>query len=152
MKCLLVYGTLSGSTMTASELAASTLQSLGHEVDVVSVESASSETLNAYGALIVASPSWEDQGKDGQPLPEIRMFLEKLTAEHLKDKKIALMGLGDTSYPHYCGAIDVMEEMLKNVSVAPVVPSLRIDRYYSLRENDDNVKNWASNLANALSS
>jgi len=138
--------------MTASELAASTLRTSGHEVEVVSVESASPDALSAYDALIIASPSWEDQGKDGQPLPEIRMFLERVTAEHLKDKKVALMGLGDTSYPHYCGAIDVMEDMLKKLSIAPIVPSLRIDKYYSLRENEDNVKNWASELGKALSS
>lgn len=152
MKCLLIYGTLSGSTMTASELAANTIRAAGHEVDVVSVESASLDTLKDYGALIIASPSWEDQGKDGQPLPEIRMFLEQVTAEHLKDRKVALIGLGDTSYPHYCGAIDVMEEMLKKAAATPVVPSLRVDRYYSLRENEDNVKNWSMTLAKALTS
>lgn len=152
MKCLLVYGTLSGSTMTAAELSAATLRSSGHEVDVIPVEEASREKITPYGALIVASPSWEDQGKDGQPLPEIRKFLETVTAADLQNKKTALIGLGDTAYPHYCGAIDVMEEMLKKISVAPVVTSLRIDRYYSLRENEDNVKNWSMSLAKALTS
>lgn len=151
MKCLLIYGTLSGSTMTASELAASSLRTAGHEVDIMPVEEATPDKLTLYGALIIASPSWEDQGKDGQPLPEIRLFLEKVTAENLKDKKVALMGLGDTSYPHYCGAIDVMEEMLKKISVTPVVSSLRVDKFYSLRENEDNVKNWATGLGKILS-
>lgn len=136
--------------MTAAELAAAELRTVGHDVDVVGVEEASREKLSLYGALIVASPSWEDQGKDGQPLPEVRKFLKTLTAEDLKDKKIALIGLGDTSYPHYCGAIDVMEEMLKKISVTPVVTSLRVDRYYSLRENKDNVKSWASGLGKSL--
>lgn len=152
MKCLLVYGTLSGSTMTAAELAAAELRTSGHEVDVVGVEEASHDKLSLYGALIVASPSWEDQGKDGQPLPEIRKFLETVTTEDLKNKKIALMGLGDTSYPHYCGAIDVMEEMLKKISITPAVTSLRVDRYYSLRENEDYVKIWAAGLGKALAS
>ncbi|MBI5018674.1 flavodoxin domain-containing protein [Candidatus Gottesmanbacteria bacterium] len=152
MKCLLVYGTLSGSTMTAAELAAAELRTAGHEVDVIGVEEASREKLASYGALIVASPSWEDQGKDGQPLPEVRKFLETVTSEDLKDKKVALMGLGDTSYPHYCGAIDIMEEMLKKISVTPIVTSLRVDRYYSLRENEDNVKTWAAGLGKSLAS
>ncbi len=150
MKCLLVYGTLSGSTMSASEVAAATLRTANHIVDMFSADEVTREMVAGYDALIVSSPSWEDQGKDGQPLPEVRAFVESLTAEDLSGKKVALIGLGDTSYPHYCGAIDVMEEILKKVSVTPVVPSLKIDRYYSLAANEQAVKDWAAKLATAL--
>lgn len=150
MKCLLVYGTLSGSTMSASEIAAATLRAQSHTVDIFSADEVTHEKVAGYDALIVSSPSWEDQGKDGQPLPEVRAFVESLTADELAGKKVALIGLGDTSYPHYCGAIDVMEEMFTKRNVTPVVPSLKIDRYYSLAENEQKVKDWATKLATAL--
>jgi flavodoxin I len=152
MKIALIYGTLSGSTMTASETAAAELRSAGNDVNVVSVESANKDALSGMDAVVIASPSWEDQGKDGQPLPEVRMFLEGLTAQDFSGKKVALLGLGDTAYPHFCGAIDVMEGMLKERSVTPVTTSLRIDRYYSLPDNEQKVKDWAQSLGKILSS
>ncbi len=150
MKCLFVYGTLSGSTMSASEIAAATLRTHNHTVNLFSADAVTHDKVAGYDVLIVSSPSWEDQGKDGQPLPEVRAFVESLTATDLTGKHVALMGLGDTSYPHYCGAIDVMEEILKKVHVTPVVTSLKIDRFYSLAENEQIVKNWATILAAAI--
>ncbi len=152
MKILLIYGSLSGSTMTAAELVAGALKTAGHEVNVISSESATKELLLGSEALILGSPSWEDQGKDGQPLPEITAFLGSLTAADVANKKVALFGLGDISYPHFCGAVDVMAEKLKELGVTPVVASLKIDRYYSLPDNEQKVKDWAENLAKTLQS
>lgn len=150
MKILQVYGTLSGSTMTAAELIGNTLRAAGHDVDVLSVESVAKDSVKNYDALIVGSPSWEDQGKDGQPLPEITAFLGSLTTQDLLNKKVALFGLGDISYPHFCGAIDVIESKLKELGVAPLIESLKIDRYYSLPENEQKVKTWAEKLSQTL--
>lgn len=150
MKCLLIYGTLSGSTMTAAELIGRTLTAAGHEVDVLPVENAAKESLPSYGAFIVGSPSWEDQGKDGQPLPEITAFLAALSPADLAGKKVLVFGLGDISYPHFCGAVDVMEKRLKELSVTPSSEALRIDRYYSLAENEQKVKSWAQKLSQTL--
>ena len=150
MKCLIVYGTLSGSTMTAAELIASVLRGAGHEVDALTVDSATKDLVASHDVLIVGSPSWEDEGKDGQPLPEIRKFLESLTADDLKNKKVAVIGLGDISYPHFCGAVDVIEEKLKNLNVNLAIQSLKVDRYYSLPDNEQKVKDWATNLSKVL--
>lgn len=152
MKCLLIYGTLSGSTMTAAELIGSTIRATGHEVDVLPIENVTKDLLAAHDALIIGSPSWEDQGKDGQPLPEITAFLSSLTAQDLAGKKTAFFGLGDVAYPHFCGAVDVMESKLKEFGVTPVTASLRVDRYYSLPDNEQKVKTWAENLGKLLSS
>lgn len=151
MKCLLIYGTLSGSTMTAAEVIGSTIRASGHDVDVLPIENVTKELLASHGVLIIGSPSWEDQGKDGQPLPEITAFLSSLAATDLSGKKVALFGLGDVAYPHFCGAVDVMESKLKEFGVAPITASLRIDRYYSLPDNEQKVKTWAENLAKTLS-
>ncbi|MCL4200446.1 flavodoxin domain-containing protein [Patescibacteria group bacterium] len=150
MKTLILYGTLSGSTMTAAELVGSTLREAGHDTNVVSIESATNDLVTAHDALIIASPSWEDEGKDGQPLPEIRKFLESLTTADLTGKKVAVVGLGDIAYPHFCGAVDVLEAKLKELGVTPATASLRVDRYYSLPDNEQKVKNWSANFAKAV--
>lgn len=150
MKCLLLYGTLSGSTMTATELVAASLRESGHEALTLSVDQANSKMLASYNAVVIASPSWEDRGVDGQPLPEVRQFIESLTSSDLDGKKIALLGLGDTAYPQFCGAIDIMEKMLKNIRIIPSIESLRIDRYYSVPDNEHKVAAWAEKFASSL--
>ena len=126
MKILLIYGTLSGSTMTAAELIALTLRESGLTVDVITADSVTKEHVLTHEVCIVGSPSWEDQGKDGQPLPEITAFLGSLTAGDLANKKVALFGLGDIAYPQFCGAVDVMTEKLKNFGITPVIEPLLI--------------------------
>lgn len=147
MKCLLVYGTLSGSTMTATELVGASLRESGNDVMSLSVEQATKDLVASHDVLVIASPSWEDRGLDGQPLPEVRQFVESLSTVDLAGKKIALLGLGDTSYPHFCGAIDVLEELLKKIQITPSIESLRIDKYYSMPDNEHKVKAWADKFA-----
>lgn len=137
--------------MTAAELVGATLRGAGHEADVVSIEGATKDMVAGHDAIVIASPSWEDEGKDGQPLPEIRIFLEGLTAADLAGKKVAVVGLGDIAYPHFCGAVDVLEARLKELGVTLLTPSLRVDRYYSLPDNEQKVKDWSTSLATALS-
>lgn len=150
MKCLLLYGTLSGSTMTAAELVAASLRESGHDVTTLSVDQANPDMVAPHGAVVIASPSWEDRGLDGQPLPEVRQFIESLKSSDLAGKKIALLGLGDTSYPHFCGAIDVMEGLLKKIQISPSIESLRIDKYYSAPDNEYKVTVWAQKFASSL--
>jgi flavodoxin I len=152
MKCIVVYGTLSGSTMTAANLVSDTLKAAGQDVTFVTADPSVKDQVKSADAVVFASPSWEDQGKDGQPLPEVRQLIESLTKEDLANKKIAVCGLGDISYPHFCGAVDVIEGLLKDRGVTPAVPSLRIDRYYSSGDNEQKVKHWSSSLAKTIAS
>ena len=133
--------------MTVADLITGILKTAGHEVLEVTADAASKDTLTTCDALLLGSPSWEDEGKDGQPLPEVRHFVETLTSSDLANKKIAIFGLGDTSYPHFCGAVDVLEALLKEKSASVALPSLRIDRHYSSPDNEAKVKEWANQCA-----
>lgn len=150
MKVLVVYATLSGSTMAAADLITATIKSAGHEVTTLTADSISADTVSPYEALIIGSPSWEDEGKDGQPLPEVRKFVESLSSASLTGKKIAVFGLGDTSYPHFCGAVDIIEEKLHAIGITPAIPSLKIDRYYSSPDNEPKVREWANTFSGVL--
>lgn len=150
MKCTIFYGTLSGSTMTAAGIVSEVLTAAGHQVDTIMVDGASKDQIKDCGVVILGSPSWEDEGKDGQPLPDMTKFLKSLSTEDLQGKKVAIFGLGDTSYQHFCGAVDVMQQLLSTLQVTPVVESLRIDRYYSLPDNEKKAREWADALAKAI--
>ncbi len=150
MKCTLLYGTLSGSTMTAAGIVSEVLTAAGHQVDSIMVDGATKDQIKDSQLVILGSPSWEDEGKDGQPLPDMTKFLKSLTAEDLAGKKVAIFGLGDTSYQHFCGAVDVMTELLKVNGAAPVIEPIRIDRYYSLPDNENKIRAWAETLSKSL--
>lgn len=150
MKCTVVYATLSGSTMSAANVVTEALKAGTHEVEYVSADSMPKDQVKNAQAVVFASPSWEDEGKDGQPLPDMTHFIKSLTAEDLAGKKVAICGLGDTSYVHFCGAVDVMEGLLKGLNATPIVPSLRVDRYYSVPDNEKKVRDWAEGLAKSL--
>lgn len=137
--------------MTAAGVAADALHAAGHTVTTVIADPSSAGQVKSFPAVIFASPSWEDEGKDGQPLPEVKQVVEALTTSDLTNKKVAVIALGDTSYPHFCGAADVLEAVLKDRGVTPVVPTLKIDRYYSSSDNEQKVKDWATGLAKLLS-
>jgi len=136
--------------MTATELVGARLKASGNQVTILSIDQATKDILASHEILVVASPSWEDQGLDGQPLPEVRQFITSLSPADLFGKKIALLGLGDTAYPHFCGAIDVMEALFKKINVSPIIESLRIDKYYSLPDNEHILHAWADKLAALL--
>lgn len=136
--------------MTAASVVTQALVGAGHEVTEVTADNSSKDVLTRASAVVFGSPSWEDAGKDGQPLPDVTKFIQSLTSADLADKKVAIFGLGDISYQHFCGAVDVMEGLLKGLNVTPVVPSLRVDRYYSVPDNEKKVRDWAENLAKSL--
>lgn len=150
MNVLIVYATLSGSTMAAADLIAETITSAGHKATALTADSVSADVVSSYDALIIGSPSWEDNGKDGQPLPEVRKFVESLSAAALKNKAVAVFGLGDTSYPHFCGAVDGIEEQLRTAGVPLATASLKIDRYYSSPGNEQRVRDWSRSFCAIL--
>lgn len=137
--------------MTVADLIAAALKEAGHEVDVITVDSIGKEQLAVFDAWVVGSPSWEDAGKDGQPLPEMTTLLTTLTKEDITNKKIALFGLGDTSYPHFCGAVDVMKSYLDALGVTLVGEPLKIDKYYADPQNESKAVEWAKALGGLLS-
>jgi len=151
MKILIVYGTLSGSTMTAAQVASDALTAAGHEATLVMADPSVNDQITGVDAVVFASPSWEDNGKDGQPLPEVRALIESLDASALAGKKVSVLGLGDETYEHFCGAVDVMTDLLKGKGVAEfAVEPLKIDRYYTNADNEQKVKDWAATLATSL--
>jgi len=136
--------------MTAAGIVSDVLTAAGHQVDTIMVDGATKDQIKDSQLVILGSPSWEDEGKDGQPLPDMTKFLKTLTAEDLDGKKVAIFGLGDTSYQHFCGAVDVMTELLKALKAASIIEPLRVDRYYSLPDNETKTRQWADTLVKSL--
>lgn len=151
MNVLLLYATNSGGTQQASQTVASLLQEKGHTVTVKNPKESNADEVIGAGLVIFASPSWDYQDKEGQPHEDFFSLLQSLEGKTMDGKLFAIVGLGDSSYSHFCGAVDEFEKVVAGLKGKLIVPSLKIDGYYlHMDENNQAVKDWTSKLIAAL--
>lgn len=151
MNILLLYATNSGGTQQASQMVTSLLQEKGHAVSMKNPKESNIDELSGAGLVIFASPSWDYQDKEGQPHEDFFSLLQSLEGKTMEGKPFAIVGLGDTSYAHFCGAVDEFEKVVQNLKGKLVIPSLKIDGYYlHMDESNQAVKDWTSKLLAAI--
>ncbi|MBI5127028.1 flavodoxin domain-containing protein [Candidatus Roizmanbacteria bacterium] len=141
------YATYSGGTQAASEFLTQSLQGSGHQVTMKMIsEVAFEDTLN-YDLIIFASPSWDFDGKEGQPHQDFIAFLEKSAGKKMDAKNCAVLGLGDSSYAHFCGAVEIMESFITTAGGKLKAESLKIDGYlFDMEKNNTTITEWAKKL------
>ena len=152
MKVLLVFATNSGGTQLASQIIAETLTKNNHQVTVKEVRESAPADFAAYDLIILASPSWDYEGLEGQPHPDYAPFMENAKGKRFAGKKFAVFGLGDSSYTYFCGAADELEKFVKELGGTLVIESLKIDGFYLDQENNsEKLRQWAQNLVQKIS-
>lgn len=125
MRAIIVYNTQTGTTQYVAEILQSKLQEFGHQVDLHSVrEQGSDLDFSSYQMVILASPTYDD-GKLEQGM---RVFITKCKAD-LSPLKMAVVGLGNTSYPQFCTAATILEEWVIQQKGHVQIPTLRIDGF-----------------------
>ncbi len=151
MNILVVYATNSGTTMTTAQTISDKLTGKGHTVTQKEVRDATVEDFSTPDAILLGSPSWDFEGHEGMPHEDWIPLMDKMKTMTLENKPIAIFGLGDSSYKHFCGAVDHMEELVKTMKGKLLTPSLRIDKFYSDQTgNMDKINAWADSVIAAL--
>lgn len=151
MNILLLFATNSGGTQMAAQMVADELSAKNHVVSLKNPTEVTVDELQATDAIVLASPSWDYESKEGQPHENFFPLMKALEGKTLENKPFSILGLGDSSYAHFCGAVDVFEELVKNLKGRLIVPSLRIGQFYTKGGNMEAVKQWGQQLTNALS-
>ncbi|MBI4066413.1 flavodoxin domain-containing protein [Candidatus Gottesmanbacteria bacterium] len=151
MNVLLVYATNSGGTAQAAKTIADVLTSKGHTVTVKDAKDAGLNDLAAASLVILGSPSWDYNGMEGQPLPEMVELIARCKDAHLEGKPCAVFGLGDSSYTYYCGAVTYLETYVKRNKGMLIVPSLKVDGYYMHPDASQQVTAWTNGVDEKLS-
>ena len=151
MNILLVWATNSGTTQTVAQMITDALTAAGHTVNSKEARAATQEDFTGPEVFILGSPSWDFDGKEGYPHEDFLPLMEKLKTLTVA-KPFAVFGLGDSSYKYFCGAVDHLEELVKNMKGTLLVPSLRIDKFYSDQTgNTDKLNAWVEELKKKLS-
>jgi flavodoxin I len=151
MNVLLVYATYSNSTYSAAEIASTELKDAGHTVEIVLARETKPEQLQAADLVILASPSWDYFGDQGQPHEDYLVFNKTMADTTFPDKKFAILGLGDSTYTYFCGAVEHLQATVEKLQGKLIVESLKIDQYYINEVTaTQQIKEWARNVSSTL--
>lgn len=125
-KTLIVYGSTTGNTESVSDDIAKILGQGGHSVEVLSAADVTVDNMaDGYDAVLLGCSTWGDDEVELQD--DFIPVFENLDKAGLSGKKVAVFGCGDTSYEHFCGAVDVIEEKSESLGGIMIGDSLKID-------------------------
>ncbi len=150
MTILVVFATNSGGTDSASQIVVDILSQAGHKVTRKTAKETNAEDFTAADCVILASPTWDYAEKEGQPHEDFIALMGKLEGKIFEGKRFAVLGLGDSSYTVFCGAVEHLDEFVKKMKGNLIVPSLKIDGFYYHPENPEKVKSWTQGLTKVL--
>lgn len=152
MHILLAYATYSNSTFTAVHTLAEELTQRGHTCEIILARDVQTPQIEQTDVVLLASPSWDYSGQQGMPHEDYEVFRKNVGSTTFPGKKFAIMGLGDTNYTYFCGAVGHIEEMVTELQGQLVIESLKLDQFYIYeQENTVKIKQWAAQLASKLS-
>lgn len=75
--------------------------------EVYRVSDINSVDFSKYHTVILATSTW-DRGQ-----PPKQFYAARSTLLRLKGKRIGLFGSGNSHYEYFCGALDLLEELIK---------------------------------------
>lgn len=137
---LLVFGSTTGTTRLLAGAVKSGLVACGFEVVARNVARTKVEDLSKFPLLVLGCSTWEN----GCLQKDFQGFRNALGSLRLDGVRAAVFGPGSKSYPHFCRAVDVLEQELVERGATLVVPSLRVDgSAYGMRPM---AKQWAMGM------
>ncbi len=140
---LIAYGSTTGNTeITAEQIAEQLQDQEGQAVKIQDIVDTDIKDLKAADVLILGASTWDD----GVLQADFQEFIDNIDDVDLSDKKIAIFGLGDSSYPKFCVSADILEEAFTNFGGELLVDNLKIDGFPDEEENQQKVEEWCQEI------
>ncbi len=143
-KAVLIYGSTTGNTEALSKAVEKGLKTSGLDVSVKEVTDINPGELQDYELIILGCSTWGD----GELQDDFISFEEELGKIKLEGKKAAVFGPGDSSYPLFCEAVDILEKRLKECGATIIIDSLKIDGDGELHLKE--AETWGEKAGQAL--
>lgn len=144
-KILMVYCSMTGNTETIAGLVEKGVKEGGLEIvrkDVLEVEA---REITNYGTVILGSYTWGD----GEIPDEFLDFYDEISTLDFTGKKFAVFGSGDTSYENFCGAVNILEEMIVENGGEIILESLKVEQYPD-EDDEEHCKEFGKRFAEAI--
>ena len=146
-KALIIFGSTTGNTETMSERIENALGGQGVETEIKYVTDASIEDLTSENnLLLLGCPAYGDEEIELQE--DFEEFYEQLDGVNLNGKKFAVFAPGDSSYEHFCGSVDMLEDKMKELGGELVAPGLKVDA--DPDDYLDDINEWSQELSNSI--
>jgi flavodoxin I len=122
-KAIVVYGSTTGNTEELAGYIGRALKSGGiGEVHIKNVTDTDVNELLDYEIILLGSSTWGD----GELQDDYFDFFEALNKMDLTGKKAAAFGTGESSWSHFCAAVDTLQERLTKCG-AEVAEGFKVD-------------------------
>ena len=144
-KAIVIYGSETGNTESVAEQIAAGLKDENLEVTLKNVTDTDVEELSDYDLILLGSSTWGDEEKELQA--DMVDFYDELENLDLTNMPAAVFGCGDSSYTHFCGAVDLLEKRLEQIGARMLDEGLRVD---DQDDEDINASAWAREIAKKL--
>lgn len=146
-KALIIFGTTTGNTEAMADMVKQTLEEKGLETQVKNVTEADVEDLSAgYDLLVLGCPAYGDDQVELQE--DFADFYERLDGISLNNCNVAVFAPGDSSYEHFCGSVDMLEEKMTELGGHLVAQGLKVDGDPDDSQNE--IRAWAGSIASFL--
>ncbi len=146
-KAIIVYGSETGNTESIANRAGELLSAKGVEVEVVGAADAKAEGLCAGRDLaLFGCSAW---GTDEVELQgDFNELFEQFDAIGAAGVKCACFASGDSSFEHFCGAVDVIGQRLESLGADIIAEGLRCEGDASANEGE--IASWVDEIAKSL--
>ena len=147
MKAMIIYGSTTGNTETMSEIVKEALEDNDVETVIQNVTDVSVNALKGeYNVILLGCPAYGDEEVELQE--DFDEFYESMEGLDLSGKKFAVFAPGDSSYEHFCGSVDFLEEKLKELGGDIVEDGLKVDG--DPDDSEAEIVQWIAGLAKSV--
>lgn len=125
MKILLLYATVSGNSAMLSDSLKEKLSAEypDKQFEVKDADDMKGNNFAGYDLIIFSSSTWDE----GNMNIVAEDFMGQLAG--IEGRRFALIGLGDSSYPHFCTGVDTIQTQLNELKAEVVGQIHRIDGF-----------------------
>lgn len=125
MNVLILFETQTGTTQYVAETVAKELTTAGHTVKLHSLKYDGKQLDFAqYQLVLIGAPTYDD----GLLEVTMRQYIRENKPD-FRTQKVAVFGLGDSSYPQFCTAARFLETWVKTCGGRPLIPTLKVDGF-----------------------
>lgn len=124
-KVLLVYASMTGNTEELANLIEEGVISEGVTVAKKDVSDVDLSTIEEYNNIILGAYTWGE----GELPDEFLYLYDDLETMDLTGKNFAVFGTGDTSYSIFCGAVDLLEDLIKEKGGKLTLEGLKVENF-----------------------
>lgn len=144
MKIHVLWGSQTGNAQNLANVIGDSLEEF--EVEVHDMGSMDPETIHQIENLIIVTSTYGD-GEPPDNASEWMSFIKFAEDLDLTHLRYAVIGLGDTYYPHFCQAGKDFDEYLSKRGARAMLHRLDCDLYY-----EEQYPDWVNSLKSVLKS